>query len=67
MPLIFNNKECQVINFTDISTYKKLKQEEETTHLLKTVNTSVHHEMIAPLKTNMEMSARLHRGLKNKS
>ena len=29
-PLIFNDEECQVINFTDISAHKQLKQEQET-------------------------------------
>ena len=35
MNLKFNNKDCEVINFTDITTYKRLKHEEETNRLLK--------------------------------
>ena len=65
MPLIFNDQECQVINFTDITTYKRLKQEEETNLLLKTLNATVHHEMIAPLKGNLELSMRLIRSVQS--
>ena len=65
MPLIYNTSECQVLNFTDISTYKRLKQKEESNNLLKTLNASVHHEMIAPLKTNLAMTGRLLRILKD--
>ena len=45
MDLLFNGKQCQVLNFTDITMYKQLKQEEEKNKLLATLNTSVHHEM----------------------
>ena len=67
MPLIFNDKECQVINFTDITTYKRLEQEEETNRLLTTLNETVHHSMIGPLKSNLGSSMRLFRKLKNKT
>ena len=63
--MTFNEKECWVINFSDITTYKRLKQEEETTRLLKTLNASVHHEMLTPLKANVEISERLIRRLKD--
>ena len=53
-----------MFNFTDITTYKRLKQEEETNNMLKTLNTSVHHEMIAPLRANVEMAERLSKCLK---
>ena len=64
MDMTFNDKDCQVLNFTDITTYKRLKHEEETNRLLKTLNTSVHHEMLAPLKANLEISMRLLKQLK---
>ena len=51
--MTFNDINCQVINFTDITTYKLLKQEEETNRLLQALNTSAHHEMLGPLKTNI--------------
>ena len=47
--LMIDGKECQVVNFIDLSVYTKLKQEKENNELLKTLNTSVHHEMLAPL------------------
>ena len=54
-----------MINFTDVTAFKRLKQEEETNRLLKTLNTSVHHEMLAPLKANVEISSRLVKSLQN--
>ena len=48
-----------ILNFTDISTYQKLKQEEETNNLLRTLNASIHHEMIVPLKINVDLGNRL--------
>ena len=62
--MTFKDIECTVINFTDISSYKRLKQEEETNHLLKTLNASVHHEMITPLKANIDIAERLIKCLK---
>lgn len=63
--LIINGIESQVLNFTDITTYKLLKQQEETTHLLKALNATVHHEMLAPLRCNIEICARLLKLLRN--
>ena len=34
--------------------------------LLKTLNATVHHEMLAPLKGNLELSMRLNRSVKSK-
>ena len=61
----FNDEECVVISFTDISTYERLKHEEEVNNLLKTLYASVHHEMLVPLKVNVEMALRLNKALKN--
>ena len=33
--------------------------------MLKTINASVHHEMLAPLKANIDISTRLFRSLKS--
>ena len=63
MNLNFNEEECVVINFTDISTYQRLKIQEENNNLLKTLNASVHHEMVVPLKVNIEMAMRLKKSL----
>ena len=51
--LLFNEKECQVLNFTDITTYVRLKEQEETNRLLKAINVFVHHEMLTPLRSNI--------------
>ena len=56
MSLYLNDEPSVVISFTDISTYQRLKHEEEVNNLLKTLNASVHHEMLVPLKVNVEMA-----------
>jgi len=65
MELNFNDMDCQVLNFSDITTYKQLKHEEETSRLLRALNASAHHEMLGPLKANIEISARLVKRLKD--
>ena len=65
MKLSFNEVECRVLNFTDITSYIRLKHEEEVNNLLKTLNASVHHEMVVPLKVNIEMADRLKKNLKD--
>ena len=59
MSLNFNEKESTVINFTDISAFYQLKQKEDANNLMKTLIASVHHEMVVPLKVNVEMAERL--------
>ena len=51
--MFIKERQCQVVNFIDITAYKKLEQEKENYSLLKTLNTTVHHEMLAPLHTNV--------------
>ena len=63
--MIFNDINCQVLNFTDITAYKLLKQEEETNRLLQALNASAHHEMLGPLKANVEFSSHLESKLKD--
>ena len=65
MDFMFDEKECQIINITDISAYIKLEKTQTTNKLLKTLNTSVHHEMLTPLKTIIEISQRLVTKFKN--
>ena len=64
--MTFNDVECQVLNFNDITSYKRLEEEEEMSRLLKTLNASVHHEMIGPLKTSVDICKRLVEKLPNK-
>ena len=47
------------MNFTDITTLEQLKHEQQKSDFLSTVNTSVHHEMIGNLTTNVEVCKRL--------
>ena len=59
MSLNFYEKESTVINFTDITSFYQLKQKENANNSMKTLITSVHHEMVVPLKVNVEMAERL--------
>ena len=63
--MVINEKECQVVNFIDITTYKRLEQEKETNELLRTLNTTVHHEMVAPLHANVFICRKLIAKLEN--
>ena len=63
--LSIDDKECRVINFTDISAYKMLEQQKETNKILKALNASVHHEMLAPLKCNVDLCKILIKKLQN--
>ena len=53
-----------MLNFSDITIYVRLKREEEKNRLLSTLNMSVHHEMIGPLKINIDVIERMIRQLK---
>ena len=57
--MIIDEKECQVVNFIDISTYRRLELEKENHAFLKTLNTTVHHEMLVPLQTNVQICKKL--------
>ena len=59
MDFFFQEKECKIINITDLTAYTKLQKEEDANRLLKTLNASVHHEMLTPVKTIIEISQRL--------
>ena len=65
MDFMFDENECHLINFTDLTAYKKLQKEEDTNRLLKTLNASVHHEMLVPTKTMIDISKHLIKKLKN--
>ena len=65
--LMFNDKECIVLTFQDISTIKKLKHEEQKSRLMSTLYSSVNHEIIGPLKSNEQAALRLIRGIQDQS
>ena len=66
MDLIFNDKECQVLSFTDVTLFQHLKQEKQTNNLLKTLTASVSHEMLAPLNSTIEIAQMLMEECKSK-
>ena len=63
--LLIDEKECQVVSFIDITTYKMLQKEKERSELLKTMNTTVHHEMLSPLHANVVICRKLIAQLEN--
>ena len=63
--LMINEKESTVMSFSDITAYKRLKKQKEISKLLRAINMTVHHEMLAPLKANIEICGRLIKLLKD--
>ena len=59
MQVNFAQRQCLLLNFSDITSYKKLEQEQEKTRLLYMLNTMTHHEMLAPLNAQMDISKSL--------
>ena len=64
--LNFNYKRAQLICFTDITAYQLIEQKEEEKRILLALNTTVHHEMLAPLKATMDISMHLYNSIKKK-
>ena len=54
--LTLYDQDCTVLNFTDISANKYLKQEEEKNRQITAHTTSIHHEMLVPLRNNIEFA-----------
>ena len=50
---MYDDEPCQMLTFTDITSYKTLEQEQEKTKSLKLINRSVSHEMLGPLTANV--------------
>ena len=59
MHIKFKELECQLITFTDVSIYQQLKDQEERSEKLNSLNTSVHHEMVCPLRINVRIAEEL--------
>ena len=59
MSLTLNNKECQVLNFIDITPYQKLKDSEEKSAQLSALNSQVSNQIIGPLHVNAEVIKRM--------
>ena len=63
MNLTLNDQDCTVLNFSDISAIKRLKQVEEENKQITALSSSTHHEMLVPLKSNVEFAECLIRHL----
>ena len=63
--LSFNDRDCAVLSFQDITDIKRLKSEEGKNKLMSALYSSVHHEMIGPLKINENSALTLIRSLKD--
>ena len=61
----FNNFDCSLVTFTNISLYKQLKQQEEMSGILATLNASIHHEMLTPLGNNVQVATELQKQIKD--
>ena len=59
MEIIFNGKESQLLTLTDITIHKKLEAQENKNRLLTTMNASMHHEILTPLKVNIQIAEKL--------
>ena len=63
--MIYNNTNCHVLNFLDMTSQYSLERSEEKCRLMKLQNTTIHHEMIAPLKAQIDISTCLYENLKS--
>ena len=63
--ILFDDNDCQMLNFTNITAFHKYKKEEEKSKLLQALNTTIHHEMLAPLGTNVMIADRLIRAIES--
>ena len=59
MKLTLNDKECQVLNFIDITSYQRLKDQEEKSKQLSSLNSQVSNQIIGPLHVNVEVTKRM--------
>ena len=63
--LMFNNEECNVITFRDITEVKKAAKIQAANKLLGMLTSSVTHEMVTPLKCMITFETTLMNELKN--
>ena len=57
--ITFDDQECQMLTFVNITSLHQFKKEQEKSRILQALNTSLHHEMLAPLGTNVMIAERL--------
>ena len=59
MEIIFNDRESQLLTLTDITIHRKLEQQENKNHMLTMMNANIHHEIVTPLKVNINVAEKL--------
>ena len=59
MKILFEGKESELLTFIDMTVHKRLQTQEIKNELLVTLNASMHHEIVTPIKVNIEMAERL--------
>ena len=52
----FDGKESQLLTFNDMTVYKRLQVEENKNRQLKSLNASMQHEILTPLKINLQVA-----------
>jgi len=63
--LLYNNQECKVATFRNVTERKKLAKIEASNKLLHMLTSSVTHEMLTPLKCMISFAAVIIKELKN--
>ena len=56
MKMDFDGKESQLLTFNDMTVYKRLQVEENKNRQLKSLNASMQHEILTPLKINLQVA-----------
>ena len=59
MEIVFNERDSQLLTLTDITIHKKLELQESKNHILAMMNANMHHEILTPLKVNVQVAEKL--------
>jgi signal transduction histidine kinase len=64
--LLFENKECVVVNLRDVSQIQENTQLHSDNRMLQIYNSSISHEMLTPIKCLVEVSKKVAREVESK-
>ena len=59
MEIVFDDRESQLLTLTDITIHRKLELQENKNHILTMMNANMHHEIVTPLKVNINVAEKL--------
>ena len=59
MEIVFNERDSQLLTLTDITIHKRLELQENKNHILTMMNANMHHEILTPLKVNIQVAEKL--------